>query len=112
MRLEKMRKAYVFCTILFILVGCQRKTSENVYEQDLMDVVANKINASVDPADDFFTWANGEWFKSFPMPAYESQWGIEAIVDEEIFQSTIQICRDAALNKPLEGSIEQSATTV
>ena len=102
-----MRKVYIFCTILFILVGCQRKTSENVYEQDLMDVVANKINASVDPADDFFTWANGEWFKSFPMPAYESQWGIEAIVDEEIFQSTIQICRDAALNKPVEGSIEQ-----
>ena len=92
---------------LTMLAGCQRKAAEYVSEQDLMDVVANKIDPSVNPADDFFNWANGGWFKSFPMPASESQWGIEAIVNEEVFQNTIQICRNAALSNPLKGTIEQ-----
>ena len=87
--------------------GCQRKTMASVSEQDQMDVVANKIDPLVNPVDDFFSWANGGWFRSFPMPPSESQWGIEAIVNEEVFQNTIQICRNAALSKAQKGSIDQ-----
>ncbi len=103
-------KIHILNICLFLIfASCQRKTQTTVAVsvQDEMDVVANKIDPSINPADDFFSWANGGWFSAFPMPPSESQWGIEAMVNEEIFQNTINICRNASISNPQLGSIDQ-----
>lgn len=92
---------------LIVWAGCQRKIVILTSDLEEFDVVANKIDTTVNPADDFYEWANGRWFKAFPMPLSESKWGMETMVNEEIFQNTINLCRNASVNMPDAGSIEQ-----
>jgi putative endopeptidase len=93
---------------LIVLGGCNRRLADSGdADSALMDVVANKVDSVINPADNFFDWANNGWFKAFPMPPSESQWGIEALASEEIFQNTINICRNASLQPAMIGTLEQ-----
>ena len=49
------------------------------------DVVADHIDTSVKPGDDFFEFANGAWLKAHPIPPEESQWGIGQVVQDELY---------------------------
>jgi len=72
------------------------------------DVVADHIDATVKPGDDFFQFANGAWLKSHPIPAEESQWGIGQVVQDELYTKLRKISEDAAANKAAKpGSDEQ-----
>lgn len=95
----------VLCLIL--LAGCQRKMLTTSSGVEDLDVVVNKIDTTINPADDFFEWANGGWFKAFPMPPTESRWGMETMVNEEVFQNTIHFCRNASATISPLGTIEQ-----
>lgn len=98
----------MFILCLLIMGGCHRRLADSAdADSALMDVVANKIDSTANPADDFFDWANGGWFKAFPMPLSESQWGINALAKEDVFQTTINVCRNASLQSAPIGSIEQ-----
>lgn len=103
-----MKGNIVFILCLLVLGSCHRRLADSAdAESALMDVVANKIDSTVNPADDFFDWANKGWFNAFAMPPSESQWGIEALATEEVFQSTINVCRNASLQPAQIGTIEQ-----
>lgn len=72
------------------------------------DVVADHIDTSVNPGDDFFEFANGAWLKSHPIPAEESQWGIGQVVQDELYAKLRKISEDAAADKHAQpGSDEQ-----
>ena len=92
---------------VILWVSCQRKMAINASDSDQMDVVANKIDTTVNVADDFYDWANAGWFKAFPMPPTESKWGMEAMVNEDIFQNTITVCRNSSVSENILGSVEQ-----
>jgi putative endopeptidase len=63
------------------------------------DVVAANIDASINPGDDFFSYANGAWLKANPIPASESNWGIGKLVDEDLYTKLRSISEQAAANK-------------
>ena len=63
------------------------------------DVVAANIDASVNPGDDFFAFANGAWLKAHPLPADEATWGIGKVVDEDLYASLRKISENAAAKK-------------
>ncbi len=72
------------------------------------DVVADHIDTSVKPGDDFFEFANGAWLKAHPIPPEESQWGIGQVVQDELYAKLRKISEDAAANKSAApGSDEQ-----
>jgi putative endopeptidase len=72
------------------------------------DVVADHIDTSVNPGDDFFQFANGAWLKAHPIPAEESQWGIGQVVQDELYAKLRKISEDAAADKGAKpGSDEQ-----
>lgn len=72
------------------------------------DVVAANINSSVSPGDDFFSYANGAWLKSHPIPASEAYWGIGKLVQEDLYTKLRKISEDAAATKnATSGSDEQ-----
>ena len=72
------------------------------------DVVAANIDASVNPGDDFFSYANGAWLKNHPIPASESNWGIGKAVNEELYATLRKISEQSAANaNPIRGSDEQ-----
>jgi putative endopeptidase len=63
------------------------------------DVVAANIDASVNPGDDFFEYANGAWLKTHAIPASESNYGIGKVVQDELYAKLRKISEDAAAQK-------------
>ncbi|MEO0041386.1 MAG: hypothetical protein RL329_834 [Bacteroidota bacterium] len=89
-----MKKTFFLLTSLAsIFFHC--KTEPKAVKPKLDVVVAN-IDSSVQPADDFFAFANGGWLKRNPIPASESNWGIGSIVQEDILEKVKKISKNAA----------------
>jgi putative endopeptidase len=51
------------------------------------DFLAANLDTSVDPAVDFFQYANGGWLATHPIPESESAWGISNVVDDQLYDT-------------------------
>jgi putative endopeptidase len=60
------------------------------------DVVAAHMDRAVEPGQDFFSYANGGWLKSNPIPAAEAAWGIGNVAREQIYVDLRKINEAAA----------------
>jgi len=74
---------------------------------DTPDFLAADIDTTVNPADDFFQYANGGWIKKTPIPAAESRWGIGNLVKEEIYTRLKNINDKAIAEKAGAGTSSQ-----
>ena len=74
---------------------------------DTPDFLAANIDTAVNPADDFFQYANGGWIKKTPIPAAESRWGIGNLVKEEIYTRLKNINDKAIAEKAGAGTSSQ-----
>ncbi len=54
------------------------------------------MDTAVAPGDDFWTYANGAWVKSHPIPADRSSYGGAAILGEETSKRAVDLIQDAA----------------
>ncbi|MGI8636441.1 MAG: hypothetical protein ACR2KZ_13675 [Segetibacter sp.] len=81
-------------------------SSNNSDEKKQPDFLAKNIDSTINPADDFFAYAEGNWLKSTPIPAEESSWGIGNLVQEEIYNRLRKINEDASSKSSTKG-IEQ-----
>lgn len=54
------------------------------------------MDTAVKPGDDFWTYANGAWVKSHPIPADRSSYGGAAILGEETAKRVVDLIQDAA----------------
>src|SRR2546423_12616229 len=50
------------------------------------DILKEDIDPSVNPSQDFFSYANGAWIKNNPIPDDQSSWGIGNAVQEELYK--------------------------
>src|SRR5580658_8025896 len=71
------------------------------------DILRAHIDASRSPADDFFMYANGGWFKRNPIPPSEARWGIVSLVRNELDAKLRRINEDAARANAASGSDTQ-----
>ncbi|MGL4597286.1 MAG: M13 family metallopeptidase, partial [Bacteroidia bacterium] len=71
------------------------------------DFLASNVDSSVNPAQDFFLFANGGWIKRNPIPGSESSGGIGNLVDDEIKKKIRKINEDAAAAKAEDGTETQ-----
>src|ERR1044072_8156863 len=86
----KLHLALAACAAL-ALTGCQQSETESgssakrtpVSREGSGDILIANMDTTVNPADDFFDYANGGWVKKTPIPAEESSWGIGNLVVEE-----------------------------
>ncbi|MGC4058147.1 MAG: hypothetical protein QM743_08515 [Chitinophagaceae bacterium] len=51
------------------------------------DILAANADTTVNPAEDFFAFAEGGWLKANKIPDEESSWGIANLVNEEALQT-------------------------
>ena len=86
-----------------VLASCHSK-NETVIKPDF---VASNIDSSVNPADDFFEYANGNWIKNNPIPGEQSSWGIGNLVIEENAKRLREISEKAATSSDKKGSANQ-----
>jgi putative endopeptidase len=71
-----MKKSLLLIVVL-VLAGCVLVKGQQTYLDQ------TKIDRSIKPGDDFYTYSNGSWLKANEIPATESSWGNGAIIRKE-----------------------------
>lgn len=98
---------YLFIAMIVagtLIAGCtpkdKSKTSEQVKENTVPAIDLANMDTSINPADDFFRYANNNWLKNNPIPEEYSSYGafteidlkneilLQGIIDEVIKDST------------------------
>jgi putative endopeptidase len=85
-----------------ILFSCQQKD-----DKPAKDILADNMDTTIAPGDDFFDYANGAWVKKNAIPGEESAWGIGNLVIEENLKRLKTINEDAAKKSAAKGSTDQ-----
>ncbi|TGE20488.1 M13 family peptidase [Hymenobacter aquaticus] len=71
------------------------------------DLLQANLDTTVQPGDDFFTYANGGWLKQHPIPASESSWGIGKEVQNEVYARLRALNEEAAKAHAAAGTSQQ-----
>ncbi|MFM8918020.1 MAG: M13 family metallopeptidase [Bacteroidota bacterium] len=78
-------------------------------EQHHPDFLASNIDSTINPAEDFFLYANNGWFKKNPIPASEGSNGLWQLIRDTINAQVKEICENAASDsKATKGSNKQN----
>jgi putative endopeptidase len=97
-----MKNYFFFTSVLLVcLFSCKSKTDAGA------DILAKNVDTTVNPAEDFFSYANGGWIKNNPIPASESSWGVGQLVQDDIYGRLKSINEKAATESAAEGTITQ-----
>lgn len=95
-----MKKLLINITALAVsaqfFISCGNSSSESNTQDDFL---AQWIDTSVAPGEDFFKYATGNWMKNNPIPDAERRWGIGNLVQEEIYSKLLTINKEAADDK-------------
>jgi len=76
-------------------------------KKEAPDFLAENIDTTINPATDFFSYANGGWIKKNPIPSDQSAWGIGLLVQEDIYNRLRTINEKADSEPSVNGSISQ-----
>ncbi|MES1160374.1 MAG: M13 family metallopeptidase, partial [Bacteroidota bacterium] len=79
----------------------------NQEKEPAPDFLAQNLDTTVNPATDFFGYANGGWIKKTPIPAEESSWGIGQLVQQDIYNRLRTISEKAAAEAAAPGTVSQ-----
>ena len=91
-----------FGLLAFFMASCASKTSIE------RDALASHIDSTAKAGDDFFSFANGKWFKENPIPASESSNGIWQLIQDTINEQIKTICVSSSKQTDLQkGSNKQ-----
>ena len=100
--MKNSRILVIFVAASLNLISCNKK------EVELSDPLVTNRDTLVNPADDFFKYANGGWFKNNPIPATEQSNGIFRTIADTINNQIKQICEKSAQDESAEkGSNKQ-----
>ncbi len=94
--------------LLFLIVASLNFLSCNKKEVELPDPLVTNRDTLVNPADNFFNYANGGWFKNNPIPSTEQSNGIFRTIADTINNQIKQICEKSSQDESAEvGSNKQ-----
>lgn len=95
-------KSFIVAAAATALVSCSEK------ETHYADPLVTNRDTTVNPADNFFMYANGGWFKNNPIPDSERSNGIFRTIADTVNAQVKAICENAAKDKnAVKGSNEQ-----
>ena len=96
-------KKIIFAASVLFLSACSQKTIDKA-----SDPIVNHIDSSTTAGENFFLYANNNWFKNNPIPSTENSNGIFRTIQDTINSAVFAICQKAAAVKDAaEGSNEQ-----
>ncbi len=90
---------FLLLTFTILFASCKNDSTKN----NQPDFLAKNIDTTVNPAEDFFDYAVGNWAKNTAIPEEESAWGIGNLVQVEIYARLRKINEDAASEKSAKG---------
>lgn len=93
-------KSYCCIALLLTFGACSSKQETNqqdgAIEVHSDDFLAANIDSAIDPASDFFLYANNNWFKKNPIPASEPSNGLWQLIRDTINAQVREICEKAS----------------
>jgi putative endopeptidase len=96
----------LFALATVSMLACACGNSEK--KQDVKpDPLAAHLDTTVNPAEDFFQYANGGWIKNNPIPSEEVSYGIGQLVDKELRVRLLKINEDAVAKAEKTGAGQQ-----
>jgi putative endopeptidase len=107
-----MRKIYLTAAIIPILltIGCKQHEKVTVLsEQRTVFFDKTGIDSTTNPANDFFTFANGSWIKNAKIPDEYSRWGSFTTLYEENLKKLKALLEHYASESNTAGSLQQKA---
>lgn len=96
-----MKRIFTFSIVALLLLSCKNK------ETTFIDPLLTNRDTTVNPADDFFSYANGGWFKKNPIPATEKSNGIFRMIQDTINNQVKNICETSAKANAAQGTNKQ-----
>lgn len=103
-----MNKKFIYAAlVLGTLAACKNTGKQEETAAAKGDILAANIDSSVNPADDFFEYAEGGWIKKNPIPGDETGWGIGKLVQEELYNRLRKINEDAVAKNAKSGTDQQ-----
>ncbi len=103
------RQILIACGVLVAAASCN-DTDQAAFTslpEGIKFIDAIHIDSSVNPADDFYTYAGGNWMKNTEIPASESRWGSFNLLGEFNKNALKQICEEASANPGSKNSASQ-----
>ena len=101
-------KTRLYFLISVILVTVFNSCDEPKKKDVASDALSSHIDTTVSPAQDFFLYANGKWFKQNPIPASEQSNGLWQMIQDTINSQIRQVCvKAAATTEAPKGSNKQ-----
>jgi putative endopeptidase len=94
-------RIWIFLCML-LLSACQAPEKKQA-----ADFLAEDVDSTINPATDFFTYANGRWLNNNPIPSDQSRWGIGSLIQLDIYNRLRAINEKAAADSGAPGSISQ-----
>lgn len=91
--------------IVALIASC--KSGEKKEAEAKGDILIMNRDTTVNPADDFFAYANGGWIKNNPIPGDETGWGIANLVQEELYKRLLHINEEALKKNAKSGTDQQ-----
>jgi len=96
------KKLIILAIASLQLMSCNKK------EAEFNDPLVSNRDTLVNPAENFFLYANGGWFKNHPIPSTEKSNGIFRTIGDTINNQIKQICEKSAKDESAEkGSNKQ-----
>ena len=71
------------------------------------DILKTNLDTTVNPADDFFQYAEGRWLAANKIPPDQTSWGIGQLVQEELYERLRKINEDAEKKNAKSGADQQ-----
>jgi len=103
-----MRKFFSFKHILFIIpviLFCSSTTPVLNPNRNYID--SSNFDFNINPADNFYLYANGTWLKNNPIPPSESRWGSFSEIQEFNYKALHDLLDEYSGKTNIKGSIEQ-----
>lgn len=105
------KKVSILSLSALVAASCGTKVSKDKNEVLSADgqktIQFSYMDKAVNPADDFFKFANGTWVENNPVPASESRWGSFNELDKQNKQKIKTILKEAVESNSSNGSTEQ-----
>jgi putative endopeptidase len=89
-------------------VACNQGQKSTDTTSATADAVAVNVDSTINPAQDFFDYANGGWIKRNPIPAEYSSWGIGNLVQEELYKR-LRTINEKAVENPTDATSKKIA---
>ena len=103
--MRKITFKVIVSSLILLTASTSCKQTKSTAEKG--DALAAHIDSTVKAGNDFFQYANGQWFKQNPIPASEQSNGIFQLVQDTVNAQVRKICESSAAIQNEKGSNKQ-----